>query len=54
VLGGIAAAAIFGYFYAHAAALQNNLAWMLLLGIPASYFVAAPSYPQAPKQSSFR
>lgn len=56
VLGGIAAAAIFGHFYAYAAALQNNLAWMLLLGIPACYFVASPvrSFMSTREQSSFR
>jgi K+-sensing histidine kinase KdpD len=48
ILGGVAAALIFSYFlFSPVGSLQveaqqarDNLGWMLLLGIPASYFVA--------------
>jgi K+-sensing histidine kinase KdpD len=61
LLGGIATAMIFAYFSPPVAsirvtdaALRTNLSWMLLLGIPAGYFVSdeaasrstPPKYPE--------
>ena len=47
LLGGLGAAMIFAYFspplaslHVADAALRTNLSWMLLLGIPAGYFVS--------------
>ena len=62
VLGGLATAVTFACFYSHPdggrvpdPAFRNNLAWMLLLGIPTSYFVVPPAAPiwQKRHQSSF-
>lgn len=55
VIGAVAAALIFAYFSPPMASVRvadatvrGNLAWMLLLGIPASYFVATPKQATGP------
>lgn len=59
VIGSVSAAMMFAYFWFAPvgsfgvvnAAARNNLSWMLILGITASYFISFPEAP-APKRAT--